>query len=165
MEEFEIYCFDDIFYTKEEIEDMGLSLFGYTDFKRFLDEQADSLYQVTTHTSVSESTLDLGTYLSKFDQEREVFARVIPGHGIMVIDFKCYYGIKHDDQVLLFSSKIERDDTYRKINNSVEQEIAKVLQENWYVQENSTSFKVQETQRNSRIKLRSIFTEADGKKN
>lgn len=29
MEEFEIYCFDDIFYTKEEIEDMGLSLFGY----------------------------------------------------------------------------------------------------------------------------------------
>ena len=97
MEKFETYRFDDVFYTKEEVEALGLSLFGLEELKKILDQQDQVLYQVTERNPILESTMDLETYLDNFDPDRKVWAKVNPGDPchIVVIEFEFYYGIKH----------------------------------------------------------------------
>lgn len=167
MEKFETYHFDGVFYTKEEIESMGLSLFGIDELKKLLNQQDQVLYQVTTYTSVSENTQDLQTYVDSFKEYKKVWAKVSPGNpcSILVIDFKFYYEIKHGDQVLLLSSESERNDTCRKIDRLVDNEIDKLVNQGQYVRDSSESYKSQEEQRKSKQKLLSIFTEEEGKRN
>lgn len=120
MEKFETYRFDGVFYTKEEIEAMGLSLYGYEDLKSLLKAKNGAPYEVTTYSPIVEVTHSLSDYIDHFDQNSTVFMKDGLDRGV-VIDFEFFYGIQEDeyDSVLVFETSKKRDEEYDELISKV----------------------------------------------
>ncbi len=120
MEKFSIFSFDDIFYSKSEIEEMGLLHLNYEALKELLREKNKKGYFITTHSSMTESRYSLEEYLDTYHNtgDEMVFFKDAGNSGIC-IDFKEYYGIRFHEEIVLFSNIFTRDREYQKMESNL----------------------------------------------
>jgi len=142
MEKFEVYSFDSIYYTLEEIEAMGLSLYDYEGLKKLLDEKDQHSYTVVSHSSVSETKSSLHDYLGNMEQDETVFMKDYGDYGF-IIDFKHFYGIEFRGNVVLYGDSRSRNDKYEDIARIMANEIQKAKEKNGVIKDTSNEFRRQ----------------------
>ncbi len=164
MEKFEAYRFDGVFYTKEEIEAMGLSLYGYEELQNLLKAKNGAPYEVTTYSPIVEVTHSLSDYIDKFDQNSIVFMKDGLNRGV-VIDFECFYGIQEAewDSVLVFKTAQERNDQYKKIVGKVIDYMDQIGKERPIIRDTSEEYKKQSMLRMQKVKLLGFLPQEEKK--
>lgn len=164
MEKFEVYRFDEVFYTKEEIEAMGLSLYGYEELKNLLTKKNGAPYEVITYSPMTETNRSLSEYVNKFDRDSTVFMKDCLNRGV-VIDFEFFYGIQEAewDSVLVFKTSQERDSEYKKIVGKVIEHMNHIGREKPLIQNTSEEYKKQSMLMKRKVKLLGLLPKEEKK--
>lgn len=132
IEEFIIYKYDNVFYTKEELEEMGfVYMCGREDFKCLKENSID--YEILEKSKLCESFHSIYDYLN-FDEERLTgkFLYDFGNHGL-ILDVDKYYGIRYkksktSEIVQIFSEKSECNRAYIQLEVEIEKMFEKFHQ-------------------------------------
>lgn len=130
IENFIIYKYDNVFYTKEELEQMGfVYISGREDFTSLKEKSIN--YEITTKYSLGESFYSIEDYLNL--SEKHLIGQFLydfGDHGL-ILGVEKYYGIRYKNQgkvkiIKLFNSEIECSDAYLKIETEIESKFEKL---------------------------------------
>jgi len=157
MEKFEVYSFNNIYYTLEEIEAMGLFLVDYEGIQRLVAGKDRCSYQVvsycsgTDNSSVLESKDSVDEFLKYLGKNEKVFMKDCGDYGV-AIPFKNFYGIRFQKREILFGTPEQRDKHYFSIQQIVYDELNKI-EEDSTIKHNSNDFRKQFEIMNGKNKL------------
>ncbi len=157
MEKFEVYKFDNVFYTKEEIEKMGLSLFDYDELKKLAKDKDIQQYTIAIYSPSTRKCDSLSNYLETFNKDKMVFLMDC-GDCAAVVDFTFLYGIRFNENLILFESSKSRDSEYSSIERLIFEQMGKVRETNYIVGCNSQAFQKQEELATSKQKLLELLS-------
>ena len=123
IEKFITYKYDNVFYTKEELEEMGFTYMK--DKEDYKSLKVDSInYEIIRKSSISESIHCIEELL-KLDEERLAgqFFYNFGDHGL-ILDVEKYYGIKYKYQgkvkmIKLFNDESKCSTAYYKIDTQI----------------------------------------------
>lgn len=126
VEKFVIYKFDNVFYTKEELEDLGFRcMTSRGDYVNLKSEKSKD-YEIREKSYISESINLVDDYLnydSKFIEGKFLYDF---GDSGLILDVDRYYGLRCKNKntnkgelIQLFRSKYDCDEAYEKIKKGI----------------------------------------------
>lgn len=105
MQKFEIYHYDRVFYSKEEIETMGLKLCAIKNLLK-LTKNKNNFYDLVIYYSKAVQHTSLDMYFQNLKHEK-VFFKDFGDHGVIIM-FDKYYGVMFGSQSFVFDTEQER---------------------------------------------------------
>lgn len=157
MEKFEIYQFDSMFYTQQEIEEMGLSLLDYDGLQKLAESKDKEQYTVAIHSPTSKAYERLSNYLGTFNKDKKVFLRDY-GDSAIIVDFTFLYGFRIKEDLILFESSEMRDSEYSSTERLIEEAIGKAKEKSHIVSCYSQLFPKQAELAKSKQKLLELLS-------
>lgn len=151
MQKFETYYYDEVFYSKKEIEAMGLKLYCIKNLLKEIKNKND-FYDLIIYYSKGVQHSSLNIFFQTVEQEK-VFFKDFGNHGIIII-FDKHYGVRLSNQSFLFHTEEER----KEFMNNPEYRV-RLKFDSFYTSTSSIheKYNSQEQGKQKRLKLQEII--------